>query len=229
MTPSIYLPGTLCDERVWLPVWRLLPQFPRSYVPLQWANSLSDMLAMTGDRANLDEPVHLAGFSMGAYIAALWALTYPDKVASLTLMGYAPTGLSDKEVQRRKQLVGQLKQPKLKLSAGAYLKSMVLAEHSADLLPGLNTMAEDLGSSTLLAHIQSTTPRKDLTGQLSKLTCPVHLIGTEQDTVAPFSQLEHAASLIRGATLHQVNHSGHMMMLEQPEQISGLLRTIWQG
>lgn len=229
MTPSVYLPGTLCDERVWLPVWRLLPQFPRSYVPLQWANSLSDMLEMTGDRANLNEPVHLAGFSMGAYIAALWALAYPEKVASLTLLGYAPTGLSKEEVQRRNQLIGQLKQPKLKLSAGAYLKSMVLAEHAAELLPYLNSMADDLGSSTLLAHIQSTTPRKDLTGQLSKLTCPVHLIGAEQDAVAPFSQLERAATLIRGATLHQVNQSGHMMMLEQTEQVAELLNAIWQS
>lgn len=229
MNASVYLPGTLCDERVWLPVWRLLSQFPRSYVPLQWANSLSDMLEMTSDRADLDAPVHLAGFSMGAYIAALWALSNPNKVASLTLMGYAPTGLSPEEIQRRKKLSEQLKNSKMKLSAGAYLKSMVLPGHAEALLPQLNEMAEDLGSATLLAHIQSTTPRKDLTQQLGQLNCPVHLIGAEQDSVAPFGSIEKASRLITNSSLHQVEQSGHMMMLEQPEQVARLLSGIWQA
>ena len=39
----VFLPGTLCDERVWLPVWKQLSLSARAYVPLQWANSLEEM------------------------------------------------------------------------------------------------------------------------------------------------------------------------------------------
>ena len=172
------------------------------------------MLALTSDRIDPDGKNHLVGYSMGAYIAALWALTYPDKVASLTLMGYAPTGLSEQELKRRKTLLSQLKGGKVDVTANTYLANMVLPEHSDDILPILTGMASDLGAATLRAHVQSTTPRKDLTAKLGQLNCPVNLIAARQDAVAPFSAMQTAQQKITGARLLPVEDSGHMMMLE---------------
>lgn len=222
----VFLPGTLCDERVWLPVWKQLNISSRAYVPLQWANSLEEMLALTSDRTDPDGKNHLIGYSMGAYIAALWALTYPDKVASLTLMGYAPTGLSERELKRRKTLIQQLKNNNVDVSAQSYLVNMMLPEHSDDILPVLTDMASDLGAATLRAHIQSTTPRKDLTAKLSQLKCPVNLIGAKQDIVSPFSAMQAAQSQIKGARLLAVEDSGHMMMLEQTAAVAALLNEL---
>ena len=222
----VFLPGTLCDERVWLPVWKQLNISSRAYVPLQWANSLEEMLALTSDRTDPDGKNHLIGYSMGAYIAALWALTYPDKVASLTLMGYAPTGLSERELKRRQTLIQQLKSNNVDVTAKSYLANMMLPEHSDDILPVLTDMASDLGAATLRAHIQSTTPRKDLTAKLSQLKCPVYLIGAKQDVVAPFSAMQTAQSQITGARLLAVEDSGHMMMLEQTTAVAALLNEL---
>ena len=219
----VFLPGTLCDERVWLPVWKQLSLSARAYVPLQWANSLEEMLALTSDRIDPDGKNHLVGYSMGAYIAALWALTYPDKVASLTLMGYAPTGLSEQELKRRKTL---LKGGKVDVTANTYLANMVLPEHSDDILPILTGMASDLGAATLRAHVQSTTPRKDLTAKLGQLNCPVNLIAARQDAVAPYPAMQTAQQNINGARLLPVEDSGHMMMLEQPASVAALLNEL---
>ena len=222
----VFLPGTLCDERVWLPVWKQLSLSARAYVPLQWANSLEEMVALTSDRTDPDGKNHLIGYSMGAYIAALWALTYPDKVASLTLMGYAPTGLSERELKRRKTLLSQLKGGKVDVTAKAYLANMMLPEHSDDILPVLTDMASDLGAATLKAHVQSTTPRKDLTAKLGQLNCPVNIIAARQDVVAPFSTMQTAQQNINGARLLPVEDSGHMMMLEQPASVAALLNEL---
>jgi len=75
----------------------------RRYVPLQWAASIEDMLALTSDRVLDGEKVHLIGYSMGGYVSALWAAEHANNVASVTLIGYAAQGLSDKEISRRKQ------------------------------------------------------------------------------------------------------------------------------
>ncbi|MEP2603568.1 MAG: alpha/beta hydrolase, partial [Paraglaciecola sp.] len=49
----------------------------RAFVPLQWAQNLDQMRMLSADRLDyFDEPVHLVGFSMGAYIAALTALEH---------------------------------------------------------------------------------------------------------------------------------------------------------
>ncbi len=131
----LFLPGTLCDERVWLPVWKKLPAMARAYVPLQWANTLQDMLALTSDRATQGEKVHLVGYSMGGYIAALWALTYPERVASLTLLGYSPLGLTNEETTRRKQLLAVLKQGKFASRQSQYLANMIIPAKQDSLLP----------------------------------------------------------------------------------------------
>ena len=71
--PVLFFPGTLCDERIFMPLWQALPAHQRRYVPLQWAASLDDMLALSKDRLLEGEKVHLVGYSMGGYGAVITA------------------------------------------------------------------------------------------------------------------------------------------------------------
>ncbi|MDC0603546.1 alpha/beta hydrolase, partial [Aliiglaciecola sp.] len=104
--PTIFLPGTQCDERIWMPVWKRLNCTNRSYVPLQWAETLEQMLALTQDRVDSFEgKVNLVGYSMGGYIASLVAKANPDKINALTLIGYDPNGLDKQELSNRKLLI----------------------------------------------------------------------------------------------------------------------------
>ena len=219
----LFLPGTLCDERVWLPVWKKMPAMARAYVPLQWANTLQDMLALTSDRATQGEKVHLVGYSMGGYIAALWALTYPERVASLTLLGYSPLGLTNEETARRKQLLAVLKQGKFASRQSQYLADMIIPAKQDSLLPFITDMASDLGGATLQAQVSSTTPRKDLCAKLTTLKCPVHIIAADKDAVVPVASIHQAGSKLPGATVSIVQDSGHMMLLEQPEKVASLI------
>ncbi|MFS1702134.1 alpha/beta fold hydrolase [Alteromonas sp. AMM-1] len=219
----LFLPGTLCDERVWFPVWKKLPAMQRCYVPLQWANTLQDMLALTSDRVPDGEKVHLVGYSMGGYIAVLWALTYPEKVSSLTLLGYSPLGLTDEETARRKQLLAVLKQGKFSSRQSQYLANMIIPDKRDSLLPVISDMADDLGGATLLAHVSSTTPRKDLTSQLSALGVQVHLIAADADAVVSLPSIQRAANNLPKATLSILKHCGHMMLIEQPEEVASLI------
>ena len=226
--PVLFLPGTLCDERVWLPVWKQLSLAQRRYVPLQWATSLDDMLALTADRVLSDEKVHLVGYSMGGYIASKWALQNPSSVASLTLIGYNPQGLGVEELKRRKQLLTFLKNGPFTPRSAKYLQKFVHPDAlSRDDVAGVVAdMGEDLGKGTLLAHTHATTPREDLVADLRNAPFRTHMLAAKQDMIAPFEVVSAVAAQLNDCTLYPIEDAGHMMLLEKPEDTASALQHI---
>lgn len=226
--PTLFLPGTLCDERVWLPVWQKLQVHQRRYVPLQWASSMDEMLALTTDRVLAGEKVHLAGFSMGGYIAARWAIDNPDSVASLTMIASSPYGLTTEEEKRRAQLVTMLKRGSFKPDSPAYITRFVHPDHqnNPDVAGVVQDMGKDLGAATLLAHTQATTPRPALTDKLKACSFPVHIIAAADDQVVTAGVLKDAAETIPSASYTPVPDAGHMCLLEQPDTVSRILQSI---
>ncbi len=223
-TPALFLPGTLCDERLWLPLWQHLTQVNRRYVPLQWANSLSDMLQLTSDRVLDDEKVHLIGFSMGGYVAARWAIENSHRVASLTLIGYCLSGLSQDEVSRRNDMLKYLKNNVFRPN-NAFVSGLV---HPSKMTTSAITetvleMANDLGKSTLIAHTQATTPRTNLVKAIADLNLKLTIIGADTDTIAPAKLLRKEREQLNNANFHILPQAGHMMPLEYPHQLAHLL------
>ncbi|GGW83968.1 alpha/beta fold hydrolase [Alteromonas halophila] len=225
-SPVLFLPGTLCDERVWLPVWRQLHLTQRRYVPLQWAASLEEMLALTADRVLDNERVHLVGYSMGGYIAAHYALSHPQHVASLTLIGYDPDGLSKDELARRKQLVAALKKGQFNPAAKPFVQRFVHPRHqqSPEVAGVVTDMARDLGKNTLLAHTQSTTPRQNLTAKLKIAPFSINILGAKDDAVAPYGDLKRASRALDAAQTEFLDDTAHMMLLEQPDVVARLIQ-----
>ncbi|QJR81302.1 alpha/beta hydrolase [Alteromonas pelagimontana] len=227
--PVLFLPGTLCDERVWLPVWRQLAIVQRRYVPLQWAGTLEEMLALTGDRVLDGEKVHLIGFSMGGFIATQWACSNVEKVASLTLVAYNPKGLDEQELVRRRQLITMLKKGQFKPESPVYVNRFVHPEHqkNPDVTGVIQEMGKDLGRNTLLAQTAATTPRADLTSAIAKAPFPVNIIAAQDDEIVAFGDVQKVAASLPGATFFPIDRAGHMALLEKPSEIAAMLKEMY--
>ena len=223
--PVLFLPGTLCDERIFMPMWKHMSINQRRFVPLQWANSLEDMLALTSDRVLSDEKVHVVGYSMGGFVAAKWASLHAEQVASLTLIGYDGYGLSADEIARRKQMVSLLKNGNFRVDNPQYLARFVhpSQQQNENVAGVVQGMGEDLGKNTLLAHTQATTPRENMVNTLAQLALPTGIIAAKDDRIAMYNQLMKMADNIPTATRYTVNDSGHMLPLEQPAQLAELV------
>lgn len=237
-SPVIFLPGNLCDERIWMSCWRHLTIHDRRYVPLQWANSFDEMLMLVGDRLQSynengkprAQPCHLIGFSMGGYIAAQYASRHPDNVASLTLIGTSANGLTPQEIQQRKQIVSAINKRQYRGMTDTRLKQFVHeANLTAELAEFIQEMNQDLGPGVLKAHIESTTPRPAFSKSLAKLRCPVHFVAAEHDQIAPLDSLRQNHRDVSGSELHIVNDAGHMMLLERPEAVANVLQGILES
>lgn len=229
--PVVFLPGTLCDERIWVPLWQHMSFQQRSYVPLQWAGSLEQMIALTKDRIQgFNQQVHLVGYSMGGHIASICACESPANIASLTLIGYSPAGLSEKEMQQRKLLLKHLKHSSKMTMNKARLSQFVTDEElsNPNITQPIIDMEKDLGVAVLRDQIQATTPRQEMTSALAKMTFPIHYITARNDKIAEYQQVELASNACRNATHFTVEDTAHMMLLSQPQNIAKRLYDVVQ-
>lgn len=228
--PVIFFPGTQCDERIWMPLWQQLNMQQRSYVPLQWADSIEHMLALSDDRIlSFEGKAHLIGYSMGGYIAALTALRHAEKVESLTLICYNPAGLSKDEMSQRKMLVKNIdsnklsyfKNTNLKLRMARYLtKDEISSDDAVDIL---GEMESDLGITVLRSHILSTTPRKNLCESLLNSKFPIHFICAEHDQIATPENINSIAKRISNASYTELAGTAHMVTLTRPTELAQIL------
>ena len=223
--PVLFFPGTLCDERIFLPLWRQLNIAQRRYVPLQWVSSQEEMLALSEDRILDNEKVHLVGYSMGGFIASLVAQRNPHNIASVTLIGYNPEGLSKEEIAKRKQLTSMLKQGNFKPDNDAYLSRFIHPSRlNDDKVAGVvKSMAQDLGKTTLLNHTLATTPRESTVKALAKINAPTTLIAAQQDAIAPAAAIARLKAQLPKANFQVIENAGHMMVLEQTDAVASII------
>jgi pimeloyl-ACP methyl ester carboxylesterase len=224
--PVIFFPGTHCDERVFMLTWQYLNLEERAYVPLQWADTLEQMMALSRDRlAYFDQAVHLVGFSMGGYIAALLALEQPAKITSLTLIGSSAQPLPAAELQQRQLLLAAIKQGKFKALSSTQIAAMLHAsnQNTTALIDVVKEMAADLGLSTLHNQMTATTQRQNLLKSLAVADFKVHFVAGEQDHLVSAQALNMAQQQLSNSTLSVIAQAGHMLPLEQPLALADYL------
>jgi pimeloyl-ACP methyl ester carboxylesterase len=230
-TPVVFFPGTLCDERIFMRLWQALNANGNSldnkaFVPLQWADDLQQMLALSADRlAYFPSKVHLVGFSMGGYIAALIALAHPDKVASLTLLSCTASVLKNEDLQQRNILLDAIKNKQYKGMTQSHIEFMLHSKNHANgaLTAIIKEMSDDLGPAVLSAQTNAIANRKDLIKTLSKQTFKTHFVIGEQDNIATVSEINDITASSNSLLKDVIIDAGHMLPLEQPDALANYL------
>jgi pimeloyl-ACP methyl ester carboxylesterase len=228
-TPVVFFPGTLCDERVFMPCWQALNLAERAYSPLQWADSLEQMMALSLDRlAYYDQPMHLLGFSMGGYIASLVALKQPEKVASLTLVGFNSDSLSARESEQKQQTLQAISSSRYQGMSQARLAHLLHSGNADNqsVIATKQQMDADLGSPVLASQIKATADRENLTAQLAQSDFPIHLVTGEQDNIASPQALRLMQQQMPNSEHLIIADAGHMLPLEQPKALAQYLQRV---
>ncbi len=221
--PVVFLPGTLCDERVFMPLWRELNLADRRYVPLQWANTLDEMLKLC-EHSLAGQRAHVIGFSMGGHIASIFAHQHPELISSLTLIGYDPGGLDKDETRQRLGVVEAINKGQHRAMDERRLNQYVGTGPKADgAMATMQAMEADLGSNVLKCHLSATTPRAPMTKHLARLASPLQFILAEHDLVAPAERVEAACNKLPKAGKTIIANSGHMLPLEQERALAGAI------
>ena len=224
-----FVPGTMCDERLW---GRLLALLPASgvygHVPLYRAQNRAAMLSLFDQMAQ-DGPLHLVAFSMGGYLALEYALSHPGKVASLVLIGTAACALSARERLARQATLAWLETHDYQGMSRHRLAQFIHPEqlNVPEVVDVVKAMDQTLGKAALMVQLRETTDRRNLLPDLHAVKCPVLVVGGEQDELVAPARLAEVVAALPHARLHLLPATGHMIPLEQPEKLARLLKAFW--
>lgn len=186
-------------------------------------NALTDFL----DRLDLQQ-VTLIGHSIGGMLAQEAALTIPDRIKNLVLIGTTPAfgGRAPSFAQ------AFLKDRLAPLDAGQTMAQM--AAEAAPHLTGPNTtpvihaaVAQTIADTpqpvwrSILTCLTTFNRRDDQ----HRLTQPTLLISGGHDSNAPARTMKKMARALPNAHYINIGTSGHMIQIEVPDQVNAAIRT----
>lgn len=202
-----------------------LPGFGRSDLPPDaklemdcYAQSLAELL----DSKGIDEPVHLAGFSMGGYIALAFSRKYADRLASLMLIDTKAAPDTPEAAKGRDELAKKVMETGTQVAAEAMMPklfSQVTHGRQPEVEDRVNEIMLDQSPEAVATALGAMARRPDSTPGLAKLDIPVLLIVGQEDAITPPAEMKKVAGAIKDAKLVTIAGAGHMTTLEKPGDV----------
>jgi pimeloyl-ACP methyl ester carboxylesterase len=162
-------------------------------------------------------PAVVAGFSMGSAIALSLALQYRRRVLGLALLG---SGAKMRVATSTLELASN---PTFFLPA---VESVVENSYSPNVAPRVKELAVEQMAETRPAVLYSdflACDAFDAMERVKKIRVPTLLITGGADRMTPPNRAEYLRDQIEGAQLHIIEGAGHMVMIEQPDEVAELL------
>ena len=191
---------------------------------------LARQLAEHGTREGV-ERLHILGHSIGGMVALAFALTYPERTASLVLSGTtASFGSADGSFQK-----AFLKNRLAPLDAGRGMAELAETFSSSLLGSDASREAADL-TRNAFAATSSEAYRMAITclttfnrrTDLDRIAAPCLLIAGVEDLNAPLRTMARMAENIPDARLAVLKRTGHMAPLEKPIQFARLMHEFYK-
>lgn len=178
---------------------------------------------------NFDEPVHLVGMSVGAFIGGLVYDKVPDKIASMTIISAPFDWTPDPVYARYQKAMARLAVVEGKDAVfrrfDEYIDGPTTSLH---MRARYKSMLEDTRTEMLVAHLTNggtTKPRPDL---YDKIDVPVLLpIGTA-DSVVSLDLTETMRKKFKDARVVEIENAGRLLSLENADALNEALRDFWR-
>ena len=222
--PTVFLHGA-GTTRMWLPFYEemasrvdfIAPEHPGfGETPMHDSIEGFDDLILHYreflDALGLDT-VHLIGFSMGGWAAAEFAVFFPHRLRSLTLI--TPAGLRVPD----HPLTDIFAMPPERIGEVLYNGDVT---PYLEYLPDPNSIDEAVhsyGEAGAAARLMWA-PRYDrkLDRRLPKVQVPALVVGAEDDWVVPNAHADRYAELLPNARLVRIPGTGHMAIVQEPQR-----------
>lgn len=225
----LLLPGLLCDASVWTSQIEALRPHAQVLVAEFSQHDSLEAMALSA-LAMVKGPIIAIGHSMGARVAMEMVHLAPERIVKLALMDTGIDSRREGEEAKRQVLVDLAYAEGMEALADRWLPPMVHVDRVEDmtLLSPLKEMVMRATPEQHQRQIQALLNRPNLVPRLGEITCPTLIMVGRQDRWSPLAQHEEMAARISNAELVVIEDSGHMTLLEQPEQVSNALLR-WLG
>ena len=213
--PTIVLaPGFMTDHDLWRGVVPHFSDYNVVYADFREGATLQELAASNLSRC--PERFVLMGFSLGGYIARYMLYQAPERVQALILVGTStrPSGPSVSGPATNKMFRG--------MSRAALVRAVHTSRaENEDLIQRMKDMGTRLGAE-VFARLSALDRKSDLEA-MRDIESPVLVITADQDRLRSLEESKEMAEAAQ-ATLIVLQRCGHMMPMEEPDQLALLVR-----
>ncbi|MDQ4127667.1 MAG: alpha/beta hydrolase [Actinomycetota bacterium] len=226
-TPLVFVPGLLCDDRLWQPqVGRLLDVAEPVIADLTAGASVSEMARSVLEAAPSAERFALAGLSMGGYVALEIMRTVPDRVSRLALLDTSARADTAEQTADRRGLIELAESGRFEEVSRRLLQREVHPGRLDDerIVSTVLDMAHAVGPQAFVRQEEAIIGRPDGRRGLPNIACPTLVLCGREDALTPLHLHQEMASLIPDSRLCVIEDCGHLSTIERPEAVAAALR-----
>ena len=165
------------------------------------------------------EEATLVGHSGGTLIAPRVALSYPQRVSRLVLIGSAIMGANNEVMLGLGEEVRALEDPVPPEFAQEFQESTIHHPVPEEFLSTAVSESLKLPARVWRDYMEGGILRPDHTARLGEINAPTLIVWGEQDAFFPREEQDRLASTIPNATLKVYPEIGHAVHWERPEQV----------
>ncbi|QYO76242.1 alpha/beta fold hydrolase [Devosia salina] len=226
--PIVFLPGLICDQRLWRDV---IDGLADCVAPMVADLRLDDTIAAMAARTLAAAPplFALAGLSMGGYVALEIMRQAPERVTHLALLDTSARADTEERRETRRKGIEMIGQGKFIGVSRGLLPTLVAPHHlGMPLAEEVQAMSERVGGEVYIRQQKAIMGRIDSVPNLGAITAPT-LVGVGAlDKLIPPEMSEEMAARIPGAELATFPDAGHLPTMENPRPVVEAMK-VWLG
>lgn len=223
--PLIFLPGMMCDARVFLPqISAFSSQYTLQIMNLTGADSITGLAQAV--LAHAPPQFALAGLSMGGIVAMEIMRIAPKRVTRLALLDTNSLAELPEVTARRWPQIEKVRAGQLRTVMRDEMKPNYLSDgpHQGAILDTCMAMAETLGAAVFVRQSLAVMKRRDQQDTLRQVQVPTLILCGKEDSLCPLERHELMHELVAGSRLEVIQQAGHLPTLEQPETTNEVLQ-----
>lgn len=238
--PLVYLHSAI-GETVWLPFLERWARHFAVYAPahpgyaksegIEQIDTMDDMVfhyAELFDALGLDQ-VNLGGVSLGGWIAAEFAVRWPERVRRLWLCGAPGLWLPEKPLMDLFRHSQDVQAARHALFYDPHSAPATLIIKDPEKLNDETKLAA-YKSMSVLARLTWERPYSPkLASRLHRIKCPTLILSGDTDRLIPPEYAREYQRLIPGSTLHLFAKCGHLPMFEKESEFVKTVADFCQG
>jgi len=219
--------GMLNDERVWDYVAPPLRDVADVYLLAPDQASIEDMARAAWNRLAVvasNVPIVVAGFSLGGYVLAEMLAQPQRPLSAAAFVSSTAQPETEKSLVWREKTLQALQTdfPAAMARTAQYGMYEPLDAQLAFMLD----MMQRVGAQTAIRQVRAIAQRRDHRAALAALDLPVMVLCGRHDRVTPPAFSEDLVNLIPHARCEILENAGHMLPVQQPEDVVRVLRSL---